>query len=44
MTVKSVFTEISHLVILRFKKVIKALFSAIIVKIEKGGKTPYAII
>lgn len=41
-TVKSVFTEINHLAILRFERVINGLFSAIIVKIEKGGKnTPH---
>lgn len=37
-TVKSVFIEINHLAILRFERVINGLFSAIIVKIEKGEK------
>lgn len=39
-TVKSVFTGINHLTILRFERVINGLFSAIIVKRGKGGKHP----
>lgn len=39
---KSDFTEINHLAILRFERVINGLLSAVIVKIGKGGKnTPH---
>lgn len=37
-TVKSDFTEINHLAILRSERVINGLLSAIFVKIEKEGK------
>ena len=36
-TVKSDFTEINHLTILRFERVVNGLLSAIIMEIEKGG-------
>lgn len=35
--VKPDFTEISHLAILRFERVVNGLLSAIIMEIEKGG-------
>ena len=36
-TVKSDSTEINHLTILRFERVVNGLLSAIIMEIEKGG-------
>jgi hypothetical protein len=44
MIVKAVFTEINHLAILRFERVINGFFSAIIVKIGKGGETLHTFI
>lgn len=35
--VKSDFTEINHLAILRFERVVHSLLSATIMEIEKGG-------